>query len=280
MTERLISVSAERFLAGRAVAYVCSDSGTAMAAQQRLDELAAEAAWLGHSVHARVCDSGSVSVPLHLRPGWVTVVSTVEAGLADAVIVRAASDLATEPFDRIPILGWLETAGARLVVLELLEADPSWSGPRGGTPRQDRVAAADSPVVQECRDYAADPTSVSPARGMIKRCLAQRCLGTDVVDTACLLASELLTNAIVHGCRPADTVTVSVECDAEHVQISVSDPSPCTPRPCSPDADAESGRGLRLIDACADQWGVAASSSVPGKRVWFALNLVKRTPVS
>lgn len=270
-------MNAQHALAERAVAYACANPSAAVA-QQRLDRLVADAARQGHIVHTRVCDTEPVTVPLHMRPGWTTVVSTVEAGLADAVIVRSMSDLAAEQCDRIPIRGWLQTAGARLVTLGASHTDASWPALKGGTPSVGQVPAVDGHSVERVLNYAADRSSVHLVRRMVKHCLVMwgRVTDTAVVDDACLLANELLANAIVHGCSsPADTVTVTVECDAERVQVSVSDPSHRMPRPRSAAADAESGRGLRLINALADQWGVTPRANA-GKCVWFALRLGER----
>ncbi|UFQ99777.1 ATP-binding protein [Streptomyces sp. Go40/10] len=271
-------MNAQHALAERAVAYACADVSAAMA-QQRLDQVVADAARRGHTVHTHVDDTEPVTVPLHMRRGWSTVVGTVEAGLADAVIVRSMSDLAAEECDRIPILGWLQTTGARLVTLGPPDAGIPRSAPGRGAPQTRRAAAGDGHALQVVRAFAATPSSVHLVRQMIRRCLTVGIRVTDacVVDDACLLTDELLANAIVHGCSsPADTITVTVECNADRVQISVSDPSHRMPRPCSPAANAESGRGLRLVTGLAAQWGVTTSPSEPGKRVWFALRRPER----
>ncbi|MEW2632530.1 hypothetical protein AB0903_12930 [Streptomyces sp. NPDC048389] len=39
--------------------------------------------------------------------------------------------------------------------------------------------------------------------------------------------------------------------------------------PQQPCADDESGRGLALLDAFVDQWGVDITHGRPGKTVWF-----------
>ncbi|MFF7097800.1 ATP-binding protein [Streptomyces rubradiris] len=275
-------MNAHRALAERAVAYVCADPSTATASQLRLDQLVADATRQGHTVHTRVCDPDPATVPLHLRRGWATVVGAVEAGLADAVVVRSLSDLAVEQCDRIPIRGWLETAGAQLVTLEVSVPDGSWPALKGGTPCNGRVLAASSCADPQVQDYAAVRSSVRLGRGLVEKCLAMWgwAAETSVVADVCLLTDELLANAILHGCRnPADTITMRVECDADRVQVSVSDPSSSMPRPCSPAADSESGRGLRLIAEVAEQWGVTPRADAD-KSVWFAVSLPGRTSAS
>ncbi len=44
-----------------------------------------------------------------------------------------------------------------------------------------------------------------------------------------------------------------------------------------PDADAESGRGLLLVDALADRWGVA-EGRYPRKTIWAELSLSAPEP--
>lgn len=41
-------------------------------------------------------------------------------------------------------------------------------------------------------------------------------------------------------------------------------------RPC----DAESGRGMMLVDALADAWGTKPRVNAPGKTVWAAMSLI------
>jgi anti-sigma regulatory factor (Ser/Thr protein kinase) len=277
-------VNAERLLAERAVAYTCVDAATVKVARRSLDRLVTEAARLGHTVHTRVCDTVPLSVPLHTRSGWARVVSAVEDGLADALIVRSVSELAVGQCDQVPIQGWLETAGVGVIVLEsAARGEAARPGPGDGDWQADRFAAFGGRAGCQVQNYAAVSSSVRPARRMVSRCLAKwGWAGHDVVDTACLLASELVANAVLHGCGSHDdTVTVTVQCDGARVHVSVGDPSQRVPLPCSPAAHAESGRGLQLVEALTDQWGVAPDPSGSGKRVWFTLILAsERTPVS
>lgn len=90
----------------------------------------------------------------------------------------------------------------------------------------------------------------------------------NLTDDAALLTSELVTNAVIHGGEPYavevvdlhDGILVTVE-DASH------SPLPAARRQ---DADAESGRGLAIVEALATAWG---TSAVPddGRVVWFRL---------
>lgn len=88
-----------------------------------------------------------------------------------------------------------------------------------------------------------------------------------VLDEAELLVSELVTNAVVHATPP---LTVKVECDGTSLRVAVTDGSDRSPVPRVADADAESGRGIFLVDVISDRWGVAPSDG-EGKAVWFVI---------
>jgi anti-sigma regulatory factor (Ser/Thr protein kinase) len=101
----------------------------------------------------------------------------------------------------------------------------------------------------------------------------------DQVDTATLLASELVANAVVHAATPC-VVEVSVDLDGPELVVAVSDfdtrPSSIAAMrlrclPDEPDLDAESGRGLLIVARLADRWH--ADPTPTGKTVWFALSL-------
>ena len=87
-------------------------------------------------------------------------------------------------------------------------------------------------------------------------------------DTATLLVSELVTNAVRHAEAP---VGVSVLHDDHCLRVAVSDGGcGCWPHLVDPDLDAEGGRGLWLVDRLASSWGV--STQAHGKAVWFVLD--------
>ncbi|MGW2016845.1 ATP-binding protein [Streptomyces sp. NPDC001927] len=93
----------------------------------------------------------------------------------------------------------------------------------------------------------------------------------DVVETAELLLTELLTNALRHATGPDVRVRVYL-CDDQCV-IEVNDGSPRRPELRNAGVDEESGRGLLLVDAMADSWG----TSDDGTTTWCAIPLTERT---
>jgi GAF domain-containing protein/anti-sigma regulatory factor (Ser/Thr protein kinase) len=109
-----------------------------------------------------------------------------------------------------------------------------------------------------------DLAAVRQARGFVRdRCLKAG-LDEDVVDTAVLLASELVTNALRHG---GGSARVDVTTGAGTVRVSVGDDDPSRPAPVDAADDALGGRGLAILDALARRWGV--DDAPLGKVVWF-----------
>ena len=85
-------------------------------------------------------------------------------------------------------------------------------------------------------------------------------------DTAALLTSEVVTNAVVHG---DGTVLVRARTGDGRLRVEVEDEGDGAPVERQAARDAEGGRGLALVAALADDWGV---ERVPGgKYVWFEL---------
>lgn len=92
----------------------------------------------------------------------------------------------------------------------------------------------------------------------------------DFVDTACLLATEIVSNALRHGDR---SVHVMLSDDGCLLHCTANDNGPHFRPPCNGSVDelSESGRGLLLVDACSTRWGVRSSTATTGNEVWFEL---------
>ena len=94
--------------------------------------------------------------------------------------------------------------------------------------------------------------------------------GTDLLDDALLLISELVTNSVLHGGPP---IVLAVDCDGSGLHVRVRDGGPTMPQPRAADGGAESGRGMTLVELLSSTWGVdpVADAHGPGKEVWFEL---------
>jgi anti-sigma regulatory factor (Ser/Thr protein kinase) len=96
---------------------------------------------------------------------------------------------------------------------------------------------------------------------------------TRLADTAELLATELISNAVRHTKGPA---ALRVRWTAGVLRIGAWDADPAPPEPPVPleqVVDLEEGRGLALVKACADLWGwqPLAREGNRGKVVWCEL---------
>ncbi|MEV4439450.1 ATP-binding protein [Streptomyces sp. NPDC049577] len=117
------------------------------------------------------------------------------------------------------------------------------------------------------------PAWVRAAREAV-RTLLTAASRTELTDTALVLTSEAVTNA-VNACRTrgcTQPVTLLAEwTDREQLLVLVHDDAPGTPTPRTAAPDAESGRGLMLIESGAEAWGVCTQGGGPGKATWFTL---------
>ena len=89
---------------------------------------------------------------------------------------------------------------------------------------------------------------------------------TALLESAVLLVSEMVTNAVRHGGPP---LLVEVDCDEVSLQVRVRDGSTALPQRRVAADDDEGGRGLQLLESLSDDWGVEREAD--GKSVWFRL---------
>lgn len=119
------------------------------------------------------------------------------------------------------------------------------------------------------------PSSVAVARLSVRTTLA--CWGLeDMTDDVTLIVSELVTNALQHArpacAQPADPGRCRLVLERPEpctVWVSVADSSGRRVMRRTPTEDAESGRGLAVVDALAVRWLVQPSRT--GKTVWVEL---------
>jgi anti-sigma regulatory factor (Ser/Thr protein kinase) len=108
----------------------------------------------------------------------------------------------------------------------------------------------------------------SIARGTIDP--LQSRLSEDSYFTVQLLVTELITNSLRHArFSDYDAIDIKVEMDNERTRVSVCDPGgEEVPRLLEQDLESTGGRGLFLVDAMADHWGIDTNHRTC---VWFEL---------
>ena len=114
------------------------------------------------------------------------------------------------------------------------------------------------------------PTLAAP--GLARRYVASQAATwpAGLLDLVELLASEVVTNAVIHGRGPVELL---LNDDGSRLKVDVGDgkPGPLPWMPGQPADGHERGRGLLIVDYLADRWGYRPHPTAPGKIVWFEL---------
>ncbi len=126
--------------------------------------------------------------------------------------------------------------------------------------------------MDDCLELESDPRMVVAARQFVRDRL-EAWEATDHLEAAVLVASELVTNAVLHA---RTSITLRVLCQNGTVRVEVRDENTRVPVPSACPPDATSGRGLALVAALAGAWGIDHTSD--GKSVWAELGPVKPEP--
>jgi PAS domain S-box-containing protein len=129
------------------------------------------------------------------------------------------------------------------------------------------VRLPDAPLATAVTEFASDPASVPAGRRFVATMLHEWACA-HLTDTATLLASEILTNAVLHGLGP---VRLRLRRTDTELAVIVSDRGRYQPQPRRAGPTDESGRGLSLLEMLATSWGARATAD--GKDVWFTLTL-------
>lgn len=120
------------------------------------------------------------------------------------------------------------------------------------------TAAVDLPL-----DASAGPVA---RQAVLDACTGWGLVEGEWVDDAALVVSELVGNAVRHG---GSGIVLQVDQDHGALRVSVSDSSEDLPQPRDSGDYAEDGRGLMIVGALAESWGVEPRPS--GKVVWANL---------
>ncbi|MGF0175134.1 ATP-binding protein [Streptomyces sp. Marseille-Q5077] len=93
------------------------------------------------------------------------------------------------------------------------------------------------------------------------------------LDPAAHIVAELAANAVTHGRVPGRDFRILLHVVGGTVRIEVTDTrADRLPHAERPAPEAESGRGLAIVDALADRWGVTPGLP-PRKTVWAEVDL-------
>ncbi len=125
----------------------------------------------------------------------------------------------------------------------------------------------DTGPVELIAELGSGAREVGRARRALARALPAWGVGGEQAETAVLLTSELVTNAIRHG-RPPVELRAGLG-EGGELQVAVDDVERAPVELRSPPLEDPGGRGLQLVDVLADRWGTRLV--LGGKRVWFEL---------
>ena len=117
------------------------------------------------------------------------------------------------------------------------------------------------------RVFGPDMCACAAARAYVEDLLTAWRM-TRLRDEAALAVTELITNVLLHTNGLATLVVRRTRCG---VWIGVHDTSDRQPALVPATTTATSGRGMRIIDALADTWGVSPDPHTSGKTVWLQL---------
>ena len=113
-----------------------------------------------------------------------------------------------------------------------------------------------------------DVTTPAAARRFVRAALESVEADPVVIETAELLTTELVTNAIIHvGCKSQ----LFIRAAGGVVRVEVTDPDDRLPSMAAPSTDALTGRGLIIVNGLSSAWGVEPTAD-SGKTVWFELS--------
>jgi serine phosphatase RsbU (regulator of sigma subunit)/anti-sigma regulatory factor (Ser/Thr protein kinase) len=225
-----------------------------------------------------VCEvdvGGGVPLGVMDQAAWPVTTVTLEAGdrlllYTDGLVERRNADLDEGVAQLLQAVE--DSPAGRTAeescddILAVLQGDPTddvallvcdYAGPVEG-----RAAAAVT--------LPSDLSAIGDARAFVTATLERWGLSR-LCDTVSLLASELVTNALVHTDGPA---TLELRRDGGMVRLRVTDADTRPPQlreHAEPDLESDGGRGMVLVQALSSVWGVEPSG--PGKTVWADVDL-------
>ncbi len=117
--------------------------------------------------------------------------------------------------------------------------------------------------------FQADAGSIADARRFVAGAIERS--HPALSEAVTLAVSELATNAVRYG---GTDYSVAVQEVPTGVRVAVSDRGGGRAAPKDPAPSDPRGRGLKIVGAIADAWGIEPARVPPGKTIWFEV----RTP--
>ena len=201
--------------------------------------------------------------------------------ICDLTQVEAIDPLCAATFSslRHPALGWPGTAlilcGAQPAVAETISQ-------QGLTQRlamypdleqAQANARTRPPQLRERLALGPVPTAAAAGRGFVREVCGRWGL-RGLAEPAALVASELVTNAVVHA---GTELELLVELRGPRLEVAVHDQDPALPTvPATKDGTGR-GFGLLVVDRVATSWGVRRDQA-GGKTVWCTLDVPPEPP--
>jgi anti-sigma regulatory factor (Ser/Thr protein kinase) len=122
--------------------------------------------------------------------------------------------------------------------------------------------------------YPSHPAQVRGARHHAEQVLHDWGVSNSTMDAAVYVAGELASNAVRHArTSQGREFGMTLRLLESFVRVEVRDPDPNLPAPVVPgeDLEADSGRGLLIVERLASSWGSAPE--VLGKTIWADIPL-------
>lgn len=145
--------------------------------------------------------------------------------------------------------------------------------PRNGYPATPHCRPRPGPrgngaMARETAARTGSYTGVFPGRadqvGKARREMALYLAGCPVADDALIVLSELATNAVLHSRSGHDFFTVHAELSDHHARLTVEDAGGTWEEPAP--ASTDGGRGLQIVAALAEAWGIDGDTH--GRVIW------------
>ena len=128
----------------------------------------------------------------------------------------------------------------------------------------------------QVRTLAVDLHAPRGARMFFSAAMVEQLGSGEAINTligdAQVVVSEIVSNAVKAGCTK---LLMQITIHRRRVRISVYDNADGLPIMVAPDPAAERGRGMTIVNALANSWGIETGHD--GKEVWAEFRLSSRT---